>query len=59
LFNAIRKNVDDIPSSALDKQNFKNDFGMILIGISFQAFDIASTITDDDAPFILLPGVNI
>jgi hypothetical protein len=41
-----------VPSSALDKQHFKNDLG-ILIGTSFQAFDIHSTINDTDAVSVL------
>jgi hypothetical protein len=32
------------PSSQLDKQRFKNYFGIILTGTSFEAFDIHSTI---------------
>jgi hypothetical protein len=43
----------------LGKKNFKNDFGLILHGTSFQAFDIHSTITDIDALFILPLGVSI
>jgi hypothetical protein len=48
-----------IPSATLDKQHFKNDFGIILTGTSFQALDIQSTITDTDDLFILPLGVNI
>jgi len=40
-------------SAALDKQSFKNDFLIIFSGISFQASEIHSTITDPDARFIL------
>jgi hypothetical protein len=40
-----------IPSSSLDKQYFKNDFGIILTGPSFQTFDIHSTIIDANALF--------
>jgi hypothetical protein len=48
-----------VPSSALDKQHFKYDFGIMLTDTSFQAFDIHSTIIDADALFILPLGVNI
>jgi hypothetical protein len=41
------------PSAAFDKQRFKTDFGIILPGTAFQAFDIYSTITDTDILFIL------
>jgi hypothetical protein len=47
-----------IPSSALNKQHIKNDFGIILTGTSFQAFDLHSTIIDADALSILPLGVN-
>jgi hypothetical protein len=48
-----------IPSSALDKQHFKNHFGIIQTGTSFQAFHIHSTIFDADALFILPLDANI
>jgi hypothetical protein len=48
-----------VPSSALDKQHFKNDFGIILTATYFQDFDIHSTIIDADALFTLPLGVNI
>jgi hypothetical protein len=47
------------PSSALGKQHFENDFGIILTGTSFQAFDIHSTIIDADSLFILFLVINI
>jgi hypothetical protein len=40
-----------VPSSSLGKQHFKNDFGIILTGPSFQTFDIHSTIIDADTLF--------
>jgi hypothetical protein len=48
-----------IPSILLDKQHFKNCFGVILTGTSFQAFDIHATVIDADALFILPLGINI
>jgi hypothetical protein len=48
-----------VPSSVLDKQHFKNDYGIILTGTSFQEFDIHSTIIDTDILFILPLGVHI
>jgi hypothetical protein len=48
-----------VPSSASDEQHFKNYFGIILTGTSFQAFDIHSTIIDNDDLFILSLRVNI
>jgi hypothetical protein len=48
-----------IPSSALDKQLFKNDFAIIQTGTSFQTFHIHSTITGTDVPFIFPQDVNI
>jgi hypothetical protein len=48
-----------VPSSAVDKQHFKNYFGIILTGTSFQAFDIHSNVIDADACLILPLGINI
>jgi hypothetical protein len=42
-----------VPSSAL------NNFGIILTGISFKAFDIYSTVIDDALSSILPLDVNI
>jgi hypothetical protein len=53
VFTVVPKNVIYIPSSALDKQHCKNDFGIILTGTSFQAFDVHSTVIDYDALLIL------
>jgi hypothetical protein len=48
-----------VKSSALDEQNFKKYFEIILTGTSFQASDdIHSTIIDADALFALPLGVN-
>jgi hypothetical protein len=48
-----------VPSSALDKPHFKNDFGIILTGTSFQACGFHSSIVDTDALFILPLGDDI
>jgi hypothetical protein len=48
-----------VPTSELDKKHFKTDFGIILTGTSFQAFDIHSAIIDADALLILPLDVNI
>jgi hypothetical protein len=47
-----------LPSSALDKWHFKNDFGIILICTSFQTFDNHSTAVNAEALLIYPIGIN-
>jgi hypothetical protein len=60
LFTVVLKNVILCSSFTLDKQHIKTDFGIILAGTSFQAFDIHCTIIDSDANalFIFPLGVS-
>jgi hypothetical protein len=46
-----------VSSFTLVKEHFKNDFGIILTGTSFQAFHIHIYIIDADNLFILPLGV--
>jgi hypothetical protein len=48
-----------VPSSALDKQHLKKDFGIILAGTSFQGFGIHSYVIYADDLFILPRDLNI